>query len=73
MKNGCTIRMQIWDPTSGLRIHAAIRYQFQNAEIGIYVYGIDNKKSFDTIKELHNKLKENYNNKIILPYWTDIR
>jgi len=61
-----TINIDIWD-TAGQEIYRSISKLFYNgASIGILVYDISNKKSFDSLKEYwYKELKENTDNGVI--------
>ena len=61
-----TINIDIWD-TAGQEIYRSISKLFYNgASIGILVYDITNKKSFDSLKEYwYKELKENTDNGVI--------
>ena len=61
-----TINIDIWD-TAGQEIYRSISKLFYNgASIGILVYDISNKKSFDSLKDYwHKELKENTDNGVI--------
>ena len=57
--NDYIIRMQIWDTAGQEKFNAIIKNYYQNTDIGIYVYSIDNLKSFERIKDWMNYSREN--------------
>ena len=57
--NNYIIRMQIWDTAGQEKFNAIIKNYYQNTDIGIYIYSIDNLKSFERIKDWMNYSREN--------------
>ena len=57
--NDYIVRMQIWDTAGQEKFNSIIKNYYQNTDIGIYVYSIDNLKSFQRIKEWVNYSLEN--------------
>ena len=57
--NDYIVRMQIWDTVGQEKFNAIIKNYYQNTDIGIYVYSIDNLNSFERIKDWMNYSREN--------------
>lgn len=69
--NDYVIRMVIWDTAGQEKYNSIIANHFQSAEAAIFVYSIDNTKSYNNIKEWYKQLiniksDENLNVKKIL-------
>lgn len=64
--NDYILRMQIWDTSDKEKYNSIVKNHFLSTDYAIYIYSLDNIKSFNTIKEwLSNFQKDNPDNKIV--------
>ena len=61
--NDYIIRMNIWDTAGQEKYDSIVKKYYENADFGIYVYSIDDEKSFERIKTWFSVSNDN-NNKI---------
>lgn len=61
-KDGQEVVFDVWDTAGQEQYRSLNKIFFKNAKIALLVYSIDNKKSFDTLKEWFNIVKEESNN-----------
>lgn len=61
--NNFIIRMQMWDTAGQEKYDSIVKKYYENTDVGIYVYSIDNEKSFNRIKDWLNNAY-NINQKI---------
>lgn len=59
VNNEYTIRMQIWDTVGQEKFNSIVKNYYQNSDIGIYVYSIDNLQSFNRIIDWMSNVEEN--------------
>jgi len=69
--NNYTIRMQIWDTAGQEKTNSLISNYYRSAEVAIFVYSINNIKSYNSIQEWYKELinesnEENINVKKVL-------
>ena len=69
--NNYTIRMQIWDTAGQEKTNSLISNYYRSAEVAIFVYSINNIKSYNSIQEWYKELinesnEENSNVKKVL-------
>lgn len=57
--NNFIIRMQMWDTAGQEKYDSIVKKYYENTDVGIYVYSIDNENSFNRIKDWLNNA---YNN-----------
>lgn len=60
--NNYTLRMQLWDTAGQEKFNAIISNYYKGTDVGIFLYSIDNEKSFNNIKNWYQNLKENNEN-----------
>lgn len=71
--DGQEVVFDVWDTAGQEKFRSLNKIFFKNAKVALLVYSIDNKKSFDTLKEWCNIVKEESNNQpsiILLKYLT---
>jgi len=57
--NNYTLRMQIWDTAGQEKFNAIINNYYKGTDVGIFLYSIDNEKSFINVENWFKNLKEN--------------
>ena len=63
--NNYIVRIQLWDTAGQEKYDSIIKNYFQSTDFAIYIYSIDDKKSFDRIKYwISNTIENNFNNDI---------
>ena len=60
--NNYTLRMQLWDTAGQEKFNAIISNYYKGTDVGIFLYSIDNEKSFNNIEIWFKNLKENNEN-----------
>ena len=60
--NNYTLRMQLWDTAGQEKFNAIISNYYKGTDVGIFLYSIDNEKSFNNIENWYKNLKENNEN-----------
>ena len=62
--NDYIIRMNIWDTAGQEKYDSIVKKYYENADFGIYVYSIDDDKSFERIKTWFSLSNDNNNNEM---------
>lgn len=57
--NNYTLRMQLWDTAGQEKFNAIINNYYKGTDVGIFLYSIDNEKSFINVENWFKNLKEN--------------
>ena len=70
--NNYTIRMQIWDTVGQDKFNSIIDNYYKTADIAIFVYAINDLKSFNNIENWLEKLKEKGGNSLSLSNTNEI-
>ena len=60
--NNYTLRMQLWDTAGQEKFNAIISNYYKGTDVGIFLYSIDNEKSFNNVEIWFKNLKENNEN-----------
>ena len=60
--NNYTLRMQLWDTAGQEKFNAIISNYYKGTDVGIFLYSIDNEKSFNNVEHWFKNLKENNEN-----------
>ena len=61
--NGYTLRMQLWDTAGQEKFNSIISNYYKGTDVGIFLYAIDNEKSFQNVEIWYKNLKENTSDK----------
>ena len=62
LKDGQEVVFDVWDTAGQEKFRSLNKIFFKNAKIALLIYAVDSKKSFDTLKEWCNIVKEECNN-----------
>ena len=63
LKNGKTIMLQLFDTAGQERFHSLSRSYFRNTNAVLFVYAVNDKKSFENIRDWIKIFMENHNGK----------
>jgi len=61
--NDYTLRMQLWDTAGQEKFNSIISNYYKGTDVGIFLYAIDNEKSFQDVENWFKNLKENTSDK----------
>ena len=61
--NDYTLRMQLWDTAGQEKFNSIISNYYKGTDVGIFLYAIDNEKSFQNVEIWFKNLKENTSDK----------
>ena len=56
--NEYRIRMQIWDTAGQEKFNSIVSNYYKGTDVGIFIYSIDKRDSFENVKEWFNNLKD---------------
>jgi Ras-related protein Rab-1A len=59
------VKMQIWDTAGQEKFNSIISNYYKGTDVGIFVYAIDNEKSFQDVENWFKNLKENTSDKTL--------
>ena len=69
LKNGKTIMLQLFDTAGQERFHSLSRSYFRNTNAVLFVYAVNDKKSFENIRDWIKIFMENHNGKKDIPFY----